>query len=264
VSDTTGSGQDHIYTNRTEAKYIVSRNELNRVIDEVESRMKPFYPKKGTEYVINQSQYLDTDDLEFAKAHLSKADPRYKVRVRSYSPDGESSPDNKYLEVKYKEGDTQKKERVQIDEVSLLTIMGGKALPATVRQNNLNIPKNDFSVFEKLINKLSKDGLAPIVSTKYKRLCYKSSDCRITIDQNLQCTPYAISKKYNPDDLGGELKAELAKFDNKFSPSGSIIVEAKFDIEDEEPKWVTNLLDDAKADDSGFSKYMWALSQVLL
>lgn len=252
-----------IYTNRSESKYIVRRDELNRIVDEVESRMKPYYHKKGAEYVINHSQYLDTDGLDFVKQHLRGDDTRYKVRVRSYAPDGESSPE-KYLEVKYKLGDVQKKSRVKIDETSLIMVMGGKSLPSSIRQDNLDLPKSEYTQFENLIGKLSKDGLIPVVATKYKRLSYKGPDCRITIDQNIQSTPYAFSKKFNPDDLGDALKDALREYDSKFSSANNIVVEVKYDIDDEQPKWVTNLLDDAKADDSGFSKYMWALSQVLL
>lgn len=254
------AGTGAIYTHREEDKYVINKKYYNQVLDEVESRMKPYYPKKGTEYTITKTQYLDDDKLGFVKAHLRGDENRYKLRVRTYGPDGEFDK-QAYLEVKYKIGDVKKKDRILISDSALLSVMGGKSLPADVRKDNLHMTKEEYTDCENLINQFSQKGLSPVTQAQYKRMSFKSSDCRVTIDTGLVTTSFATLKKFAATETL-EDQHKLSEYSGKFNASDDFILEVKYDIEDEMPKWISDLLDDVKAD-PGFSKYMFSVGQVL-
>lgn len=258
-------GQDNsnsLYNNRIEDKYIIDKSDMDKVVNEIEDHLKPDYPDKSTDYTMISSTYLDSADLKFLRHDLTSEPIRYKMRVRSYGPNGQWDPD-KFLEVKYREGDVRKKARIKIDLAAYTEVIGGNAVPIKTKKLNKDMSDSEYEAATSLIEECASGGVSPSVKVTYKRIAYQGKGVRTTIDVNLQVDDYAIAKQYDPDQLMKSGKwDELANIAKKYT-SNRAVWEVKYSETRDDPQWIQDLTSKYMIGDIGFSKYLWALWTVL-
>ncbi len=248
-----------IYTDREEDKYTVPKKLLEEVINELEYRdMKPYYDgERGgdADYVDISSTYFDTPDLKFLKQHLAGDENRMKVRLRSYAPGGKLQ-DDKYLEVKYRVDGVKKKARVCVCPSDLAFAIGGESLPKSNRKRNKDLSDEEYKESCDKIKEACSGGLSPCLQVTYTRLCYILGEkLKVTIDRDIEATSFANLKQASIPD-----SEELDKIGGQYKPSRDVLVEIKYPIGEEVPKWLQKMIEnDSSGIEVSFSKYAWGI-----
>jgi len=256
---------EEIDTDRVEDKYIVSKDFYIEVKAEVRKNMQPHYPDPGTLYCINRSLYFDSPDLTFLKQHLAGIDNRRKIRVRAYAPNGKWS-DEAFVEVKYKDDGNSRKNRLRIGPDGFDHLYHTSEIPIDdeLYQYNSDTDRDDITTQAKLINYLLLiNKCKPVVDIYYKRYAYQDGDkLRCTIDQDLKIKPiYIPGKDVIQDIKNQQLWDEFEKIGEKFSNVDDFLLEFKH--QDDVPDWFEHLLKEVDAEEDAFSKYVWAMFQVI-
>jgi SPX domain protein involved in polyphosphate accumulation len=256
---------DTIDTDRIEDKYIVSKDFYIEVKAEVRKNMKPHYPDPGTVYCINRSLYFDSPDLTFLKQHLSKINDRRKIRIRAYAPNGQWS-DEAFIEVKYKDDGNSRKNRLRIGPDGFDSLYHRSEIPIDdeLFQYNSDADRDDVTTQAKLINYLLLiNKCKPVVDIFYKRYAFQDgNDLRCTIDQDLKVKPIYIPGKDVVQDIKNlQLWDDFEKCGSKYSNVDDFLLEFKY--QDDVPEWFEHLTKEVDADAEPFSKYVWAMWQVI-
>ena len=258
---------NEIDVDRIEDKYIVPKERLVEVKHTVETYLPPYFPEPETIYCTNRSIYFDSPDFTFLKQHLQKLDSRRKIRIRTYAPNG--IPNHIYfIEVKSKQNGESMKTRVQISENAFHEVMKTSQIPIDedLYLTNIQLPKDEVEKHAKLINYLLLINKAkPVVDINYKRYAHQEhEDLRITMDTNVRVRPLTIVKLNQIQALQNEdLWDELMKYGNKFSNAEDFVLEIKHKKDGDLPPWLDKMLEGLQIDSEGFSKYVWAMAQIM-
>jgi len=257
---------DKIDTDRTEDKYIVPKEYYIEVKAEVRKHMKLFFPDPKTTYTINRSIYFDSPGLTFLQQHLNGVEDRRKIRIRAYAPNGTWS-DEAFIEVKYKDDGISKKNRLRIGPGGFDSLYHKSEIPLDdeLYQYNSDMDKADVDTKAKLINYLLMiNKCKPVVDIMYKRYAYEndSEDLRVTIDQNITVKPIILPKISVIQDLKNQdLWDKFQKCGTKFENYSDFLLEVKYT--DEVPDWIESMCDQLHLETEPFSKYVWAMYQVI-
>lgn len=263
MSDAQGqSADDSLYSHRVEDKFVIKKSDMDVIVSEIEDRLKPDYVGKDVDYTLINSAYLDSSDFKFLKQDLSQDKLKYKLRIRTYAPNGKWD-EEKFAEVKYKDGDTKKKARIKIDQFTLIEILAGNQIPNKTQKLNRDMSTSDYESAVSLIEQCSEGGLQPALKVTYKRLAYASDEVRTTIDTKIKVDDCALSRNFDADTLRSSgvwagMKEVAMKYD-----SNKAVWEIKYTEGSDMPSWLDKLANDYKIGEPGFSKYLYGLFQVM-
>lgn len=254
-----GDPQDTLYTDRIEDKFVFDLSSLDGIIQTIEDHLKPDYPGRDTTYTLVRSIYLDTPDMTLLHDAINDNEPRYKLRVRCYAPNGVWSTD-KYVEVKYKEGEIKKKVRILVDMDGFLKILAGQDVPDRIRKLNKDMPSSTYDSTVSLINKISSMGVSPVLQVEYKRYAFRGKTARVTVDTKIKAESLAGLKHYTPPD---DVKPGLNEIGKKLSNPTQGVIEIKHAENEPVPDWLDSLIKKYKKSSEGFSKMIWGFNDVL-
>lgn len=249
---------------RKEDKYIIKKNDLPAILAAVIAHLEPAFPQEHTAYTLINSVYFDSKDLDFVKQHLDKVDPRKKLRIRTYGPNGDWEHTH-WLEDKYKTGGKSYKQRVQVNDPKASNIFDNKYLnyDQDLEQLNNDLTPDELKKKTDLLNYIMLAyKVQPICSITYKRMAFEKGSLRVTIDQELKVKPI---KMFDIDEvkLWRESKYwdELSECADKFNNLDNCILEIKH--QDNCPPWLETLIKDQKLEETCFSKYIWSVGQIM-
>lgn len=251
---------------RVEDKYIICKDYYIEVQAEIRKNLKLHFPDPGTVYCINRSIYFDSPDLTFLKQHLAGIDNRRKIRIRAYAPNGKWS-DEAFIEVKYKEDGNSRKNRLRIGPNGFDSLYHKSEIPLDneLYQYNSDMDKDDITTKAKLINYLLMiNKCKPVVDILYKRYAYENDkqDLRVTIDQDIKITPICVPSKAVIQDIKNQqLWEEFEEIGCKFTNYDDFLMEVKH--QDDVPDWIEHIIDQLDLEAEPFSKYIWAMYQVV-
>ena len=257
---------DKIDTDRTEDKFILSKEYYIEVKAEVRKYLKPHYPDPSTVYCINRSLYFDSPDLTFLKQHLAGIGNRRKIRIRAYAPNGVWS-DEAFIEVKYKDNDISKKNRLRVGPEAFQSLIDHSIIPIDDQlfQYNSDLDKDEVQTKAKLINYLLLiNKCKPVVDILYKRYAYENDkgDERVTIDQDIKVKPIVIPKANVIQDLKNQqLWDKFEECGGKFSNYDDFLMEVKY--QKEMPEWVEEMTEHLDVEAENFSKYVYAMWKII-
>lgn len=235
---------------RYELKYCIPWDMVDRIINFISPFCSLDYYSANAEnnfYPVN-SLYLDTRNYQFLQQRIYGKDPRFNIRVRSYSQ-GEKPP--YYLEIKHKVGGVVKKYRAtaRLDE-----------WPHILASAAYRVDEDDPSeqANKELFLRLAISyAIEPKVFTRYKRCAFFSTVddyARVTMDASMS---YRLQDDYSlqPDDTMTYYDNETIFVGNMPPRGGSVILELKCNV-GEVPTWMIDLITKFELHRQGFSKYM--------
>ncbi len=209
---------------RYENKYILTPQQYEAILQEVEKRMDP---DEFGETTI-QSLYYDTPNARLVRTSIEKPKFKEKIRVRSY---GLATKDSKvYVELKRKSQGVVYKRRISAKEDESIAFFENKH-----SFGDGQIAK-EIDYFKNYYGKLQ-----PYILILYDRIAFKKKeiDLRITFDRN---TRYRATRLSLSDGLDGTLLLE----------PGHVLMEIKSSLGF--PRWLVDLLNEQKSYKRSFSK----------
>jgi SPX domain protein involved in polyphosphate accumulation len=176
---------------RIEKKFILSRDEGEEFIRLIEAHVPPSYPKNGTEFYDVESLYFDSPNLDIYRAHFQIYDGRFKLRTRTYGPNGIWDRSCVYLEMKMKQRELTQKFRIKLDAQSHAMLFESDEpelpLSRTLIMTNPSLEFRELSHRVQQVDQhLRKLKLKPCSRLSYRRKAYENDEIRITIDENVQ------------------------------------------------------------------------------
>ena len=218
---------------RREVKYLVSRDDLDRLKQAMAEHMRP--DEHGRSTLCNV--YLDTPDHLLIRRSLEHPLYKEKLRVRSYGVAGPDSP--AFIEIKKKYESTVYKRRVATTQQAARDyLLGGVRLP-----DSQVVREIDF-LLERYAN------LRPAVFLSYEREAFFATDdreFRITFDDNVLWRDRDVSLAAG---IGGEA----------LLPEGRVLMEVK--AGGAYPLWATRMLSEFRLYPGTFSKYGRAYGRI--
>ena len=220
--------------NRYEKKYFVTEEQLNRVLDVIESRMEPDKHNINRSTYTIQNIYFDTEDNQLIRNSLEKPLYKEKIRLRTYAGAGKDG--RAFLEIKKKFNGLVNKRRTRMEVAEAVNFVenGGKIL----YRDYMN-PQ----VVKELSYMVSRQKLMPKVMIAYDRLAYfekGNPDLRISLDTNIRTRR-------------DELSMEAGTHGKLLLPRNIWLMEIK--TAKAMPLWLTELLSEEKIRKVSFSKY---------
>jgi hypothetical protein len=209
---------------RYENKYILTPQQYEAILQEVEKRMDP---DEFGETTI-QSLYYDTPNARLVRTSIEKPKFKEKIRVRSY---GLATKDSKvYVELKRKSQGVVYKRRLSAKEDESIAFFENKH---SFGDGQI---AREIDYFKNYYGKLQ-----PYILILYDRIAFKKReiDLRITFDRN---TRYRATRLTLSDGLDGTLLLE----------PGHVLMEIKSSLGF--PRWLVDLLNEQKSYKCSFSK----------
>jgi len=220
---------------RRELKYLISKDQRQRIIDAMSERTTP------DEYGLStiRNVYYDTSTMLLIRRSIEKPVYKEKLRARTYGEVGSDAP--VFVEIKKKFMDTVYKRRayMTLDEQE-------KYLAGDIPAPFVNHITKEIDYFIKLYR-----DLRPAVYLSYDREAFYAKDdheFRITFDDNILWRDYDLSLGYG---VYGEPILE----------EGTCLMEIK--VADAIPLWMVKLLTREKIYRTPFSKYGCAYASML-
>ena len=252
--------------NRVETKHFMPAENIDKLISGIKSSLPDGDPDTSVRFNVNKTIYLDNRDLDAMRDNMERKKPRFKVRIRQYSPNGEHWEDVAYIELKLKtkSGET-KKIRVRINASDIDSVSEGKILriDEDMEKLNLDIPKDILWKRITSINTIiEKYGFRKQITVTYQRRAYSSEKLRVTVDDSIR---YSDAKQIEPGSIqmiedSAYWKA-FKKRHLKIRKGDYVIVEVK--EESGVPGWLRDILDECQAEEVQFSKYCGAMVSFL-
>ena len=224
-----------VVMDRYELKYVLSKEQVNSLVDALEGHMK--VDKYGKTTIA--SLYYDTIDSRLIRTSLEKPKFKEKIRLRSYGMADDSK--TVFLELKRKAYGVVYKRRVETKVKDAIDFFNHKVDIVTEGQ----IAK-EITYFRDYYGEL-----IPSCLIIYDRVAYEeeNGNLRLTID-------------YNPRYRIDNLRLDYSMEGIPLLKDGEAILEIK--IQDSIPLWLSHILDENKIFINGFSKYGKAYEKQIL
>ena len=219
-------GETKLTFKRMEKKYLLSREQYDRLFPLLEEHIKPDLYFHSTVC----SLYYDTDDFAFIRHSIEAPVYKEKLRVRSYGVPG--AEDTVFVELKKKFKGMVYKRRVAMGAKAAMDYLAGRT---TAPERSQMTKEIDWF--------LSQNAVKPKAFIACDRSAWvdrDNSELRITFDENLRWRTEDLDLTHGS--RGEDLLEE-----------GSVLMEIK--IPGTTPLWLAHLLSDQTLFPSSFSKY---------
>lgn len=221
---------------RYEIKYLITKEQKNRLLEVMDIHMKPDDFGKSTICNI----YFDTPDKVLIRRSLEKPCYKEKLRLRSY---GVSNPESTvFLEIKKKYKGVVYKGRIKLDEKSATRYLVGHV--PLIQQNQIS-KEIDYVLY-------SYKNLEPSVFLSYEREAFFSMEdgnFRMTFDENILMREY-------------DMLLTSGIYGNPVLSEDMVVLEVKTVLGI--PDWLLNFLDENKLYKTSYSKYGNAYMNLML
>ena len=249
--------------NRVEDKYFLRASKVAEFVRELSPYLKAGDSDTDVRFNLNRSFYMDNPDMDAFRDSIDGIKPRFKVRIRQYSPNGKKWEDVAYVELKAKDKDgVTKKVRIRIRDSQIDDVLSGKEIISTEDLLDLNRDISREVLWKRTaaINSIiSKYGFRKQLVVEYERRAYSDDELRVTIDNGLcyydarSIDDSTVRSIKNSDDW-----QDTEKRVGKVSSKDYVILEVKHQVKT--PGWIRDLLEKYNAKEVKFSKYCAAVT----
>jgi hypothetical protein len=154
-------------------------------------RLAPSYPESDTRFYDVESIYFDSPHLDIFNAHFTVLDGRFKLRTRTYGPNGAWDRSSVFLEMKVKRNEVTQKYRIKLDPENQAALFENDApslqLSRALHRMNPSVEFRDLSLKIQQINQhLQRLQLRPCSRLLYRRKAFEGEDIRVTLDENIR------------------------------------------------------------------------------
>jgi SPX domain protein involved in polyphosphate accumulation len=223
---------------RTEKKYI-----LDSTTAEILKSQIRYYVPRDEKAMLSphiSSVYYDNAAWKCYREHITRVNPRFKVRIREYD-NYDKYFARAFLEIKKKENSVSLKERIRIIPSVGENGAGYISSPGTPSGLLINAESRN-NVYYRITDAIKNYKLEPVTKVDYSREAFESEDgtLRITFDSDLVF--HAIQNNHTAPVTGEYAMDENVK-----------IMEIKFS--GRMPQWLKQMLKSNKLSNARFSKY---------
>lgn len=251
---------------RLEDKYWLPAAQAGQLLALMHQHLDVCSPVAGTEFTDVESIYFDNRNLHVYRTHFQDLPRRFKVRTRTYAPNGKRVDDARYLEMKAKENGICKKSRFQIDAESHLRLEHGAPLPCTGELRDLNAQLESKRLLKRLarVNLVVGElGLRPQMRVAYRREAFERDGFRVTLDRDirvelLQPIPSVQAEAIVADPVGWTLADAMRA---GFRAQEHLVLEVKHS--GVVPEWMTEFTRCAGLEKVSFSKYCFGMTEAI-
>ena len=248
--------------NRVETKYFIPYHKLSELTNLLKERLSSGDCDTSVRFNRNRTIYLDNPDMDAFRDNMESVVPRFKVRVRQYSPNKEGWEDVAYVELKIKAEDGMtRKVRLRVPDSMVESVCEGKEIPFDEDMVELNreIPRDNVRKRVAMINSvIHKYGFRKHLEVQYDRRAYSNNEIRVTVDDRLE---YKDAQPVKLDALNFIIESDnwkkMVKTATKLSRDNMVIVEFKH--EKNPPEWLEEIADKCDLKKVKFSKYCAAV-----
>jgi SPX domain protein involved in polyphosphate accumulation len=250
---------------RVEDKVLLSQEQAELLLEDVNRHMKPSYLHEGTKFTLIASYYFDSRELCFFHHHFLKTPKRYKLRIRRYAPNGVWNDEAPLIELKSKENGISKKRRFALTPDNYERVMKGETMLMTEELKALNPKAKEEKLFKwktKINSLMLEFGLKPALKVQYKRFAFEAADgFRLTMDRDLKIErlDFDVPKAAVTPAISGEIWEKAARLAAKYDRERHCVVELKHT--GQPPQWVVSFLKQREIEETSFSKYCWAVNE---
>lgn len=230
---------ENIYSfKRIEKKYV-----LDSTTAEILKSQIGYYIKRDGKAMLSPhicSVYYDNAAWKCYREHITRVNPRFKVRIREYD-NYDKYFARAFLEVKRKEKSVSLKERIRIIPPVCENLSGYISSPGTPSGLIINAESRN-NVYYRITDAIKNYRLEPVTKVDYSREAFESEDrtLRITFDSNLVF--HSIQNNHT-----SPLTREFVM------PENFKIMEIKYS--GRIPSWLLQMLKSNKLHNARFSKY---------
>lgn len=224
-----------IYLNRTERKFEVQtgRGDLAKLIADISKHVPLSEYIPGEKITHNNTIYFDNEECFLLRQGLLNRTDHLRVRARKYEYDDAGAGDGKYwLELKLREGDTRKKDRITLTAEDLRGLLN--RLPIAARTCEYNRPHLSVgetrALYADLQQVIERNSLRPFLLVSYERVAFDNGTVRLSIDSNIRYVAAGES-------LLGE--KSLKDLEPRAGREDTIVMELKYI--GEYPRWIPAL-----------------------
>ena len=233
---------------RLELKYALDEHTAARVRRAIAPWVSPdrFNAVGGRAGYPIASLYLDTPGLAFHRAKLEGQSDRFKLRIRTYGPDGPA-----HMEIKRKVNQVVHKLRVTVPRETAQSAARGTLPPG------FEEPGPARRVLERFQFLALRSGAEPKLTVCYDREAYQStvdSYARVTFDRSITAAP--------TDPLDWNLYPGTAPLEWRYLDAGAklpdgvtSVVMLELKCEPQMPLWMSRIIREHDLGRVGFSKY---------
>jgi hypothetical protein len=249
---------------RIEKKFVLSRDEGMELLRMIENRVPPSYPKQGTQFYDVESLYFDSPDLDIYRAHFQVYDGRFKLRTRTYGPNGIWDRSCVFLEMKIKNREVTEKFRIKLDPATHARLFEAEcpelALSRALIRTNPSLEFRELSHRVKKVDEiLCKLKLRPCSRLYYRRKAFENSEIRITLDENIQGELLMdIPAATRMEIFGSSLWTQAQQMHKGYPIARGMVLEIK--NEGTLPSWLDEFLRENKTPEARFSKFCYSVT----
>jgi hypothetical protein len=249
---------------RIEKKFVLSRDEGADLLRMIEARVPPSYPIEGTRFYDVESLYFDSPDLDIYRAHFQVYDGRFKLRTRTYGPNGVWDRSCVFLEMKIKNREVTEKFRIKLDPESHARLFESDtpelALSRALIRANPSLEFRELSHRVKSVDQLlAKLQLRPCSRLYYRRKAFENSEIRITLDENIQSELLMdISPATRMEIFGSSIWTQAQQMHKGDPISRGVVLEIK--NEGILPLWLDGFLRENQTPEARFSKFCYSVT----
>lgn len=219
-------GKTNFVFKRTEKKYLLDRQQYNKLIDIIRPYVKD--DEYGRYTICNI--YYDTDDFSLIRKSLEKPVYKEKLRIRSYGAAREG--DTVFLEIKKKYDGVVYKRRISLKLEEAEAYLSGKSRP-----------NDDGQIAKEIDYFINHYSPKPKMFIAYDRQAFAGIDdegLRITFDTGIRSREEMLTLRMDP-------------FTEPLFENATVLMELK--TGDAMPLWLAHALANLKIFPTSFSKY---------
>jgi len=252
---------------RIEKKFVLSRDEGEGLLRLISERVPPSYPGNNTSFYDVESVYFDSTDLDIFRTHFKMMDGRFKLRTRTYGPNGIWDRSCVFLEMKIKRGEVTEKYRIKLDPTSQSMLFESDepqlSLSRALMMMNPSVEFRDLSNRVQQVDRsLRRLKLKPCSRLYYRRKAFENDEIRITFDENIRTELLLdVPPATRMEIFASPLWPEAQRMTSEHPISRGRILEIK--NEGSLPDWLADFFRANGTKEARFSKFCYAIASNL-
>jgi SPX domain protein involved in polyphosphate accumulation len=211
-----------------------------------------------------ESIYFDSPDLDIFRTHFQIFDGRFKLRMRTYGPNGIWDRECVFLEMKRKNREHTEKFRIRLDPSSHIMLFESDepslALSRALVKTNPSIEFRELSLRVQMVDQqLRKLKLRPCSRLYYRRKAFEDAELRVTLDENISTELLMdVPPSTRLEIYASPVWPQAQQMLTNCPIAGGMILEIK--NEGKSPKWLLEFFQAHGISEARFSKFCYSIT----